>query len=171
MSISSNLLPEFDAEMANTRKILACVPEGKMDYKPHPKSMGLGYLATHIAELPSWASTTLTSEVLEGENWKPAVAETQAQLLSIFDKSVAEARKNIEATPDEAWGKTWTFKWQGKEMFSMPRVAVVRSVVMNHLIHHRAQLGVYLRLNDIAIPGMYGPSADEAQFWQTSTAS
>ncbi len=144
------------------RKLLECVPDGKFDYQPHRKSMTLGRLATHVAELPSWTTFTLDREVLELEpDFKPNVAASRADLLRIFDKSVAEAREKIAAAPDEAWWKTWTFKYAGKTMMSLPRASVMRSVIMNHLIHHRAQLGVFLRLNDVAIPGMYGPSADD----------
>jgi uncharacterized damage-inducible protein DinB len=162
MSFSQTLLPEFDQEMANTRKVLACIPDGKLDYQPHPKSMSLGRLATHVAELPGWASTTIDVDLLEmGPDYKPRLAQSRDELLEIFDKGVAAARPKIEATTDDHWAKIWTFKFAGQTMLAMPRTAIMRSVVMNHLIHHRAQLGVYLRLNDVAIPGMYGPSADE----------
>ncbi len=162
MPFSQMLLPEYDQEMKSTRKLLECVPDGKFDYQPHPKSMSIGRLATHVAELPSWASMTLDTEVLEmGSDYKPEIASTQAELLQKFDKGAAEARQKIAAATDEDWQKIWTFKWNGQVVMSMPRSAVVRSIVMNHLIHHRAQLGVFLRLNDVAIPGMYGPSADE----------
>jgi uncharacterized damage-inducible protein DinB len=151
--------------MKNTRKILECVPDGKFDYQPHPKSMTLGRLATHVAELPSWARFTLDREVLEmTPDWKPNLAASRAELLELFDKSVVEAREKISAASDEDWRKIWTFKFGGKTIFSMPRSAVMRGTVMNHLIHHRAQLGVFLRLNDVEIPGMYGPSADEQKF-------
>jgi len=171
MPFSAQLLPEFDEEMKNTRKILACVPDGKFDFQPHPKSMTLGRLATHVAELPSWATMTLTTEVLEmTPDWKPNHAATQADLLEMFDKGVAEAREKIAAATDGDWQKTWTFKWAGKTIMSMPRSVVMRSTVMNHLIHHRAQLGVFLRLNEVEIPGMYGPSADEAKFWEAKSA-
>jgi uncharacterized damage-inducible protein DinB len=162
MSFSKTLLPEFDEEMKNTRKILECVPDANMDYKPHAKSMSLTQLATHVAELPSWTSYTLDLEVLDWPtDYNPHFAASRAELLEIFDKNVAEARPKIEAASNEEWRKTWTFKYGGKEMMSMPRAVVMRSMIMNHLIHHRAQLGVYLRLNDVAIPGMYGPSADD----------
>jgi uncharacterized damage-inducible protein DinB len=162
MTFSQALLPEFDEEMKNTRKILERVPDDKLDYQPHPKSMSMARLATHVAELPSWGSTTLDTELLEMDaSYKPRIAKTNAELLEIFDKGVATARDKIAAATDADWGKTWTFKWNGQVVMSMPRTAVMRSVVMNHLIHHRAQLGVFLRLNDVAIPGMYGPSADE----------
>lgn len=169
--ISTALLPEFDAEMANTRKILERVPDDKFDYKPHDKSMTLGRLASHVAELPNWASHTIQMEVLEmTPGQKPYQAETGAQLLSDFDKYVSEARALIAGASDEDLHKIWTFRYGGKDVMAMPRVAVLRGMVMNHLIHHRAQLGVYLRLNDVEIPGMYGPSADEMKFWQPQAA-
>jgi uncharacterized damage-inducible protein DinB len=166
MSISQMLLPEYDQEMANTRKMLEQFPEGKNDYAPHPKSMPLGRLAGHVADLPSWATMTMTTEVLnlEPDQYKPFLPKSRQELLERFDKNVAEARAQIAAAPDEAWGKTWSLTLSGKPMMSMPRAAVMRGMVMNHLIHHRSQLGVYLRLNEIAVPGMYGPSADEAQW-------
>jgi len=165
MPFSQTILPEFDQEMKNTRKILECVPDGKLDYQPHPKSMTMARLATHVAELPGWASTTVDVDVLDMQpGYKPRIAQSRAELLEIFDKAVAEARPKIEATSDEKWQQIWTFKFAGNTVLSMPRAAVLRSVVMNHLIHHRAQLGVFLRLNDVAIPGMYGPSADENTF-------
>lgn len=162
MTFSQTLLPEFDEEMKNTRKILERVPDNKLDFQPHAKSMSMGRLATHVAELASWGATTLDTELLEMDsNYKPRIAKSNAELLEIFDKGVQDARAKIVAATDADWAKTWTFKWNGQVVMSMPRTAVMRSVVMNHLIHHRAQLGVFLRLNDVAIPGMYGPSADE----------
>lgn len=167
MPFSQNLLPEFEEEMKNTRKLLECVPDGKFDFQPHPKSMKLGQLATHIAELPGWTKETLDLEVLEiGADYKPTVATTRAELLAIFDRGVAAARDRIQKATDQDWQVTWTFRYAGKDVMSMPRAVVMRNVVMNHMIHHRAQLGVFLRLNDVAIPGMYGPSADEMHLWQ-----
>ncbi len=171
MPISQTLLPEFDQEMGNTRKLLERVPEGNPDYRPHEKSMALARLASHVAELPTWATMTLDREELVlGPQFTPRILTTRAELLDFFDKNVADARAAISAASDEDWGKTWTLKFGGNTIMSMPRAAVMRSVVMNHLIHHRAQLGVYLRLNDVEIPGMYGPSADEAKFWQAQNA-
>jgi uncharacterized damage-inducible protein DinB len=165
MPFSQSLLPEFDQEMQNTRKILECVPDDKLDYQPHPKSMTVARVATHVAELPSWTTFTLDQEVLEMDSsYKPVIAGSRAELLQIFDKGVTEARARIAAAMDEDWQKIWTFKWNGQTVMSMPRAAVMRSVIMNHLIHHRAQLGVFLRLVDVAIPGMYGPSADDKPF-------
>ena len=172
MSISEALLPEFDQEMANTRKLLERFPEGKNDYRPHPKSMTLGCLAGHVAELAGWAKTTLDVEVLEIQpGMQPFTATSRQQLLEAFDNNVEGARGLIERATDADWAKTWTLKFADKQVLSMPRAAVMRNVVMNHMIHHRAQLGVYLRLNEIEIPGMYGPSADEPRFWESSQTS
>ena len=172
MPFSQNLLPEFDEEMKNTRKLLECVPDGKFDYQPHPKSMTLGRLASHVAELPSWTGFTLDLEVLDlTPDFKPHIAKTRAELLEMFDKGVTEARGKIATAKDEDWDVLWTFKYQGKTIMSMPRAMVMRSTIMNHLIHHRSQLGVFLRLNNVEIPGMYGPSADEMKFWETAAAA
>jgi uncharacterized damage-inducible protein DinB len=171
MTFSESLLPEFDEEMKNTRKLLECVPDDKFGFQPHAKSMTMARLASHVAELPSWASFTLDTEVLEmhpGD--KPVIASSRAELLDMFDKCVPAARAKIAAATQADWAKTWTFKYDGKTVLAMPRAAVMRSVIMNHLIHHRAQLGVFLRLNDVEIPGMYGPSADEMKFWEAKSA-
>lgn len=171
MSFSQNLLPEFDEEMKNTRKILECVPDGKFDYKPHVKSMALGGLATHVAGLPSWTNFTLDTEELNlTPDFKQEVANSRAELLAMFDKNVASAREKIAAASDEDWKVIWMLKFAGNPIFSMPRSTVMRSSIMNHLVHHRAQLGVYLRLNEIAIPGMYGPSADEMNMFQAASS-
>ena len=171
MSISEVLLPEFDEEMKNTRKMLERLPEDKFDYKPHEKSMALGRLASHVAELPSWAAHTLQSEVLEIQaGQQPYLAKSRQQLLENFDKNVAEGRKLIAGATDADFAVIWTFKYGGQTIFALPRAAVIRSVVMNHMIHHRAQLSVYLRLNEIEVPGMYGPSADEMKFWGAKTS-
>ena len=162
MPFSEVLLPEFDEEIKNTRKLLACVPDGKMDYQPHQKSMTMGRLASHVATLPTWTEYTLDLEELDLQpDFKQQVAGSREELLEMFDKGSAAAREKIAAASDEEWQKTWTFKFDGKTIWAMPRAMVMRGVIMNHLIHHRAQLGVFLRLNDVPIPGMYGPSADE----------
>ena len=174
MSISDALLPEFDQEMANTRKLLACVPEEIPQYKPHEKSMPLDRLAGHVAELPSWAVNTIRLTTLDltpasGEGYKPFFAKSRDELLQTFDKNVTEAREAIAGASDEDLHVIWSLVYKGHTVIQMPRIAVLRSVVMNHIIHHRAQLGVYLRLQDIAIPGMYGPSADEARMFAAQT--
>jgi uncharacterized damage-inducible protein DinB len=124
--------------------------------------MTLGRLASHVAELPSWTVFTLDAEEFDlHPGVKPIIAASKAELLQIFEKGASEARERVAAATDAAWAKTWTFKYDGKTVWSKPRTEVMRSVVMNRLIHHRAQLGVFLRLNDVEFPGMYGPSADE----------
>jgi uncharacterized damage-inducible protein DinB len=171
MPISQMLLPEYDQEIANTRKMLERVPDGKFNYKPHEKSMSLGRLAGHVAEVPSYATATIRMDKLElTGSEKPFTATSKKELLESFDKYVVEARQAISTASDEDLGKIWSLRFGGKDVFSMPRIGVLRSMVMNHLIHHRAQLQVYLRLNNVEIPGMYGPSADEMKNWQTQGA-
>jgi len=161
MPIGETSLPEFDQEMTNTRKILECVPEDAYFYQPHEKSMTLIRLASHVADLPNWVVETMHKEKLElMPGQAPYIAKSNAELMAAFDKNSA-ACAAIEGANDEDFGAPWSFIYAGHTMFTMPRAAVLRSVVINHLIHHRAQLGVYLRMNNIAIPGMYGPSADD----------
>lgn len=166
MKISDSLLPEFDQEMGNTRKTLARVPFDKLSWKPHPKSFSFEALASHIATMAEWGKLTMQADSFDyapvgGEPYKtPSFASNQA-LLDAFDKGVAEARAAIAAADDKTFMAPWSLMAGGKTIMTMPRVAVIRSFVMNHIIHHRAQLGVYLRLNDIAVPSVYGPTADE----------
>jgi uncharacterized damage-inducible protein DinB len=163
MSINETLLPEFDQEMASTRKILDSVPEDKFAWKPHAKSMSLDRLASHLAEMPTWGVMIINQDKLDmTPGTKPFIAATKAELLESLDKNVAAARAAIAGASDEHFGKIWTFSYAGHTIFAMPRIAALRSMVMSHIIHHRGQLGVYLRLNDVPVPGMYGPSADEA---------
>ncbi len=162
--IGQSMLAEFDQEMAGTRKTLERVPDDKMSYRPHPKSFPMGLLAFHLADLPNWATVTITQDELEiaGMPGYPKPEDVkQKDLLDKFDKHVAEARAALAGASDETMMKPWSLLVRGHKAFTMPKIAVLRSMVMNHLIHHRAQLGVYLRLNDIAVPGLYGPSADE----------
>ncbi|MGA2580641.1 MAG: DinB family protein [Bryobacteraceae bacterium] len=166
MPMNQALLTEFDHEMANTRKALARVPEDKFGWKPHEKSMTLGRLATHIAEMPGWVSTTLESESFDfappgAPAYQPKTAGSRAEILELFDKNAAAARTALSGASDAQLMVPWTLLAGGKAVFSMPRVAVLRSMVMNHTIHHRGQLVVYLRLNDVPVPALYGPSADE----------
>ena len=171
MPFSQTLLPEFEEEMKNTRRILECVPDGKFDFQPHPKSMTLGQLTAHLATIPAWTTSAVDLDVLDiPADYKPEVFNTRAELLAAFDKGVAEARTKVAGCSDDKWQQTWTFKFDGQTIIQMPRSNVMRSVIMNHLIHHRAQLGVYLRLNDVAFPGMYGPSADEPVMGQAHAA-
>jgi uncharacterized damage-inducible protein DinB len=166
MKISESLLPEFDQEMANTRKTLERVPAAKFSWKPHPKSFEFGALAAHIANMAEWASLTLETDSFDyappgaPPYETPKFATTQ-DLVAAFDKSIAQARSALAAADDSKMMAPWTLMAGGKTVMTMPRAAVVRTFVMNHIIHHRAQLTVYLRLNDIPVPSLYGPSADE----------
>ena len=169
MALKDALLPEFDQEMANTRKTLERVPEERLDWKPHPKSMAMGGLATHLSNLPTWANYTIDQDSLDlAPEGKPLPSapevKSRAELLEIFDSNVAKARAAISSAGDEELFKPWTLLNNGKQLLTLPKVAVLRGFVLNHTIHHRAQLGVYLRLNDIPVPSIYGPSADENPF-------
>jgi uncharacterized damage-inducible protein DinB len=166
MPISELLLPEFDQEMANTRKVLERCPENKFTWKPHDKSFAMGALATHIAAMTGWLADTMTKDTYDiapvgQEPYKEEPAKTQTELLARFDGGVAKARKALEGASDEHWMKTWSLLSGGQALFTMPRYTAVRSFIFNHVIHHRAQLGVYLRLNNVPVPAIYGPSADE----------
>jgi uncharacterized damage-inducible protein DinB len=161
MTISETLLPEFDQELANTRALLECVPEDKFTWQPHAKSMTMGRLASHIAELPNWAVYTINQDSLElTPDMKPFNAATKKELMDRLAAHAAAAREAIAGASDEHLAKTWSLIYGGKPVLTMPRAAVLRTMVFSHVIHHRGQLTVYLRLNDVAIPGMYGPSAD-----------
>jgi uncharacterized damage-inducible protein DinB len=164
MSIAQSMLPEFDHEMENTRKTLERIPENKLDYKPDPKSMSMGVLASHIAEMAGWLqSMAETPELDIPPDFKPFIATSRKQLLDTFDKNVAKSRAALAGLGDQALMQNWTLKFGGKAMFTMPRIAVYRGMTMNHIIHHRAQLTVYYRLNGVPVPALYGPSADEGQ--------
>jgi uncharacterized damage-inducible protein DinB len=165
MSISQALLPEFDQEMAGTRKTLERVPMDKYDWQPHPKSFSLGKLATHVAHLVGWTTVTLGTDELDfAKPFEQPKPQTKEELLALFDQMTAEARNAIVNANDEDYMKPWTLRQGEKVFFTMPKIAVLRGMVMNHIIHHRAQLTVYLRLNDVLVPALYGPSADENVF-------
>jgi uncharacterized damage-inducible protein DinB len=162
MPITDALLPEFDHEVATTRKLLERVPDENLAWKPHDKSMSLGELASHLATLLSWGSTTLTRSEFElsAEYTRPDL-KTRAELLAAFDKEAAAAREALAGRSDAELMAPWSLKRDGVAIFTMPKATVLRSFVMNHMIHHRGQLSVYLRLNNVPVPAMYGPSADE----------
>lgn len=165
MPIVDALLPEFDHEMTTTRKLLERVPEDRFDWKPHAKSFSLGALATHVAALPAWGAEALTrSEFDIAGSQPPAATPSKAELMSTFDTNAATARSALAGKTDGELMATWTLKRGGKAIFSMPKANVLRSFVLNHLIHHRGQLSVYLRLLDVPVPSIYGPSADEPSF-------
>ena len=169
MPINQMMLPEFDHEMANTRKTLERVPDDKFDWKPHEKSMTLGGLATHLAQIPGWTKNTFEADELDlmpagSELPRTEPAKSSAEILASFDSNVAAARAALENAGDDLWRGDWTLRMGEKKIFTLPRAAVMRGFVMNHMIHHRAQMGVYLRLLDVPVPSIYGPSADEGGF-------
>ncbi len=169
MAMRDALLPEFDREMEGTRRVLERVPEDKLGWKPSEKSGTMGWLAGHVAHLPQWASMTLSTKELDisppgSEPPLPELPKNRQDLLDWFDKYSAEARQALASASDEAMMEPWALLKGGQRIFSMPRIAVLRAFVMNHLIHHRGQLTVYLRMNGAPLPPLYGPTADEAGF-------
>lgn len=168
MTIGQSMLMEFDEEMKNTRKVLERVDDAQWGWKPHAKSGTVGWLASHIATMPGWIPMTLQTEELDyapvnGPSYEPPKIENRQQLLAELDKGVSEARTALANVSDAEMMKDWTLLAGGHKIFTMPRVACVRSMVLNHIIHHRAQLTVYYRLLGIPVPGLYGPSADETE--------
>lgn len=164
MAIAETLLPEFDREMGLTRRLLERLPEGQFGWKPHERSMTLGRLAEHLAELPMWGKVSIAESGIDMATGRPDGYQpptTRAAVLAMFDQNVAEARAALTGRTDAELMAPWTLSAQGKEVFTMPKAAVLRSFVMNHIVHHRGQMSVYLRLHDVPIPSMYGPSADE----------
>jgi uncharacterized damage-inducible protein DinB len=162
MTISEALLTEFDAEMASTRKTLERVPN-KPDFAPHAKSMPLGKLAPHIAQLNEFGVAVLETPGLDfsAGRFKPLQFESAEQLVKVLDEGAVKVQKALAATKDDAWQQNWKLSFQGQKIFEGSRFLAYREMFLNHVVHHRAQLGVYLRLNDIAVPSVYGPSADE----------
>jgi uncharacterized damage-inducible protein DinB len=165
MALVDALLPEFDHEMSVTRKLLERVPEERFGWKPHEKSYTLGQLAQHVATVPMWGAITINQSELDigGAQQLPAVTNREG-LLALFDGHVAGTRAALAGKSDAELMAPWTLKAGGKTLFSMPKAAVWRSFVMSHLIHHRGQLSVYLRIQNVPLPSMYGPSADENPF-------
>jgi uncharacterized damage-inducible protein DinB len=162
MTISEALLPEFDREMASTRKTLERVPDAP-DFRPHPKSMPLGKLAPHVAQLAGFGLSILSMPELDFAtgSYKPLPFESAAQLVKVLDEGAAKVRQALIDTPDEAWNANWKLAINGHAIFEGPRFLAYREMFLNHIVHHRAQLGVYLRLNGVPVPAIYGPSADE----------
>ena len=163
--LATAFLAEMENEAKTARECLSRVPADKFEWKPHEKSMAMGRLAVHVAEMFGWTKETLTQDVLDfaTADFKPFEPSTTDELLAFFDDHVAKAKEILAATPDETFFTEWTMRNGETVYFTMPKVAVMRSFVMNHIIHHRGQLSVYLRLNDIPVPSIYGPSADEGQ--------
>jgi uncharacterized damage-inducible protein DinB len=166
MTYAETILPEFDRETANTRKVLERVPEDKLDWQAHPKSHTIGWNANHLAEIPGWVEGMLTMSSWDiapvgGKPYQSPKLTTRQAILDLFDRNVAAARKAIATVKGDELAQPWSLVNAGTPLFTMPRAAVMRGFVLNHLIHHRAILCVYLRLNDIPVPGMYGPSGED----------
>lgn len=166
MAIAQALLPEFDREMATTRKMLERFPEDKVEWRPHETCMTMGRLAGHVAELAGWVAPTIAQDKLEMDpsTYNPSVVKSRAAALKQFDETVKAAREAIAGASDEALMKPWTFVAGGKPLFTMPKAVVLRSFVMNHLIHHRGQLAAFYRIAGVPVPSLYGPSKDEQTF-------
>lgn len=165
MSIADTLLPELEHEAKTTRALLAAIPEGEAGWQPHPKSMSLGRLATHMRDLAGWLELIATTSEFDmnppgGERWESPPFTTTADLLAQFDAATERGRAAIAATTDEAMMVPWSLKAGGQALFTLPRIAVLRTWTLNHMIHHRGQMSVYLRLHDVPLPSIYGPTAD-----------
>jgi len=164
MSLTEMFLEEYDTEMEGTRKMLALFPSDKVDWKPHPKSFSMTGLAGHICQLPDFITKTCSLDKFEmkASDYVPYFPKTASDALAKFDAESKIAREALSRVTDPAWKQPWSFIYEGTTYFTMPRAAVHRSFCMNHIIHHRAQLTVYYRMNDIRLPGLYGPTADES---------
>lgn len=162
MSIAELLLDEFDQEMKKTRAALERVP-AQPDFLPHARSTALGRLAPHVAQLAGFGVAVLTSPNLDfgAGTYKPLPFESAAQLVAVFDEGAAKARSALASTPDTAWSEPWQLSFSGRPLFNGSRFLAYRQMFLNHLVHHRAQLGIYLRLTGQPVPSTYGPSADE----------
>jgi uncharacterized damage-inducible protein DinB len=163
MSISATLLPEFDEEMASTRRVLERVPDDKPDWKPHPKSFSIAHLAQLVAWLPGWIAQTLTNTELDLASGSGYSNQSTQSLLETFEENVRKSRDAIVGASDADYEVPWSLKLKGNVLMTSPRRVVVRQHI-SHLSHHRGQLTVYLRLLDVPVPSIYGPTADEK--WQ-----
>ena len=165
MPIADMLISELEREAKTTRRVLERVPDAKLTWKPHVKSMTLGRLAQHVATIPGNMSGMARLDSYDVEKFsEPPALESTAAILAAFEESVAQAKTDLAATDDAAMMKDWSFNMGGKPIMTVPRIGVYRSILLNHLYHHRGQLTVYLRLLDVPVPSIYGPSADENPF-------
>jgi len=163
MNINDALIAELQYEAATTRKCLERIPENTFDWKPHEKSMSMSRLAAHVAEMVGWVKDTVEKPELDFAtmDYKPLVPQTTAELVEYFEKNLADATETLKNTSNETMMENWKMRNGEQIYFDMPRVQVLRGFIFNHIVHHRGQLTVYLRLNDISVPALYGPSADE----------
>ena len=165
MPLADMFIRELEMEAKTTRRVLERVPDDKLTWKPHPKSMSLRQLAQHVATIPGNVSGMAKFDGYDVEKFsEPPALESTAAILAAFEESVAQAKPNLAATDDAAMMKDWSFKMNGNPIMTIPRIGVYRTILLNHLYHHRGQLSVYLRLLDVPVPSIYGPSADENPF-------
>jgi len=166
MSVAESWLPEWDAEMAATRRVLERVPSDKLEWQPHDKSYTVRQLAGHLSQMPGWTGMTLNAPELDvnppgGADWpQPEIGSTE-DILALFDQNQAQGREVLAGAADSVFAEDWAFKNAGETLWSAPKGSVLRRFVLNHMIHHRAQLTVYLRLLDVPLPQVFGPTADE----------
>lgn len=163
MTLAEAFIAEFNHEAQGTRRLLERIPEDKLSFKPHPKSMSLGELATHLAHIPEWAQTVVNDsefDMGQGDNRTPE-RKSRREILEYFEKNAGDFGKILAGKSDPHLFQSWTLKKNGKEVLTLTRVACIRSFIMSHTVHHRGQLTVYLRMNDVPLPAIYGPSADE----------
>lgn len=162
MGISEGFIVELQREAATTRKILERIPAEKFDWKPHEKSMTMQRLATHVADMFNWLPMTLATDELDfAKGYDQPKPETTEELVALFDKNVAAGEKSLREMDESGYLKPWTLRNGEQVLLQMPKIGVLRGMVLNHIIHHRGQLSIYLRMNDIPVPALYGPSADE----------
>ena len=166
MRIGQSMIPEFDMEMANTRKVLERIPDAKLDWKIHDRSNTVGWVANHLADIPRWVDMAISHDSLDvepvaGQPYRSPSEPTTAAIVALFDKNVAQGRTLLEGVEDVTLHEPWKLLKQGEELLTLPKLVVLRTWVLNHSIHHRAHLCVYLRVNDLPVPALYGPSADE----------
>ena len=164
MRLADTIVAELDQEAQTTMRVLERIPNGNLGWRPHPKSFSLGQLAMHIASVPGGIASAIVPDTMEVPNFAQPEAKSRQEILDAFSKSMATAKDTLKGMDDARLGSTWSLLRDGKPVLTMPRIAVVRSIMMNHVYHHRGQLSVYLRMLDVPLPSIYGPSADENPF-------
>jgi uncharacterized damage-inducible protein DinB len=164
MRLVDSLLAEIDQEAQTTKRVLERIPENKLNWKPHPKAFSLGQLALHIASVPGSVAAAAAPDTMEAPTFSQPEAKSRQEVLDTFTKSLATARETLQKMDDARLLSTWSLTKNGKVLMSIPRIAFIRSILMNHNYHHRGQISVYLRMLDVPVPSIYGPSADENPF-------
>ena len=164
MNLADSIVAELDNEAQTTKRLLERLPDEKLSWKPHAKSFSLGQLALHIAAVPGSIAAAVTKDTMEAPDFAQAEAKSRNEVIETFTKSMSAAMATVKSMDDARLNSTWSLTKNGKTILSMPRVAVVRNIMMNHIYHHRGQLSVYLRMLEVPLPSIYGPSADENPF-------